>query len=73
MKLWPDDASIADVTLFDPAFILGPSQITDVYLLGLAVKTGVGWSPSIGAYPRRPCVGQSCGIWSFYSPVRLRK
>lgn len=37
---WPDDVSVTDATLFDPAFILGPSQIADVYLLGLAVKHG---------------------------------
>jgi uncharacterized protein len=37
---WPDDISIADADVFDPAFILGPNQITDVYLLGLAVRNG---------------------------------
>jgi toxin-antitoxin system PIN domain toxin len=39
-QFWPDDVSIADETLFDPAFILGPNQIADVHLLGLAVKHG---------------------------------
>lgn len=39
-ELWPDDISIADPSLFDLAFILGPNQITDVYLLALAVKHG---------------------------------
>ena len=37
-QFWPDDISITDDQLFDHAFILGPNQITDVYLLGLAVK-----------------------------------
>lgn len=37
-EFWPDDISITDASLFDHAFILGPNQITDVYLLGLAVK-----------------------------------
>jgi toxin-antitoxin system PIN domain toxin len=37
---WPDDISIADEDLFDPDFILGPNQLADVYLLGLAVKNG---------------------------------
>src|SRR5262245_352498 len=41
-EFWPDDISITDAELFDPAFILGPSQIADVYLLGLAVNNG-GW------------------------------
>ncbi len=39
-QCWPDDVSITDETLFNPAFILGPNQITEVYLLGLAVKHG---------------------------------
>jgi len=37
---WPDDISIVDTRLFDHTHILGPNQITDVYLLGLAVKNG---------------------------------
>lgn len=37
---WPDDISIADDGIFDRGRILGPNQITDVYLLALAVKNG---------------------------------
>ena len=37
---WPDDISITDDQLFERARILGPNQITDVYLLALAVKNG---------------------------------
>ena len=37
---WPDDLSIADRLVFDPGGILGPNQITDAYLLALAVKNG---------------------------------
>jgi toxin-antitoxin system PIN domain toxin len=39
-EFWPDDISITDAQLFDHGRILGPNQITDVYLLGLAVKHG---------------------------------
>jgi uncharacterized protein len=39
-EFWPDDISITDGALFDRAHILGSNQITDVYLLGLAVKNG---------------------------------
>lgn len=39
-EFWPDDISIADEQLFDRSRILGPNQITDVYLLALAVKNG---------------------------------
>jgi uncharacterized protein len=37
---WPDDISLSDGARFDPSHILGPNQITDVYLLALAVKNG---------------------------------
>jgi hypothetical protein len=39
-QFWPDDISITDASLFDHSHILGPNQVTDVYLLGLAVKNG---------------------------------
>ena len=37
---WSDNLSIADSAVFDPHGILGPNQITDVYLLALAVTNG---------------------------------
>ncbi len=37
---WPDDISIADEGWFDRGRLLGPRQITDAYLLALAVKNG---------------------------------
>jgi hypothetical protein len=39
-EFWPDDISIADDGVFDRGRILGPNQITDVYLLALAVNHG---------------------------------
>jgi toxin-antitoxin system PIN domain toxin len=39
-EFWPEGISITDERLFDRSYILGPGQITDVYLLGLAVKNG---------------------------------
>jgi toxin-antitoxin system PIN domain toxin len=35
---WPDDASITDARLFDATRIHGARQVTDAYLLGLAVR-----------------------------------
>lgn len=35
---WPDDISLTDDGRFNADAILGPNQITDVYLLALAVK-----------------------------------
>ena len=37
-EFWSDDLSILDQTLIDNARIHGPKQVTDVYLLALAVK-----------------------------------
>jgi len=37
-RFWTDNLSIADQTVFDATGILRPNQITDVYLLALAVK-----------------------------------
>lgn len=39
-SFWPDDISLTDPQLFDHAHILGPKQLTDIYLLALAVKNG---------------------------------
>lgn len=39
-EFWPDNISIADAGVFDHSRILGPKQITDVYLLGLATRHG---------------------------------
>ena len=35
---WPDDISLTDPQLFNQAHILGPKQLTDIYLLALAMK-----------------------------------
>jgi len=37
---WTDDLTIRENARISPARILGPNQITDVYLLALAVKNG---------------------------------
>lgn len=37
---WPDELSLRESRLFDLARIQGPDQITDMYLLGLAVRRG---------------------------------
>lgn len=39
-EFWPDDVSVLDVARFDHTRILGPGQLTDVYLLALAVSKG---------------------------------
>lgn len=37
-RFWPDDVSLLDDRRFDMTLLAGPRQITDAYLLGLAVK-----------------------------------
>lgn len=37
-EFWPDDLSILDAQGIDHARLLGPAQITDIYLLALAVR-----------------------------------
>lgn len=37
---WPSDVSLLDERIFDPTRIHGPRQVTDAYLLALAVSNG---------------------------------
>ena len=37
-EFWADDLSLLDANLFDANALMGPAQITDSYLLALAVK-----------------------------------
>lgn len=37
---WPDEVSHTDTSLFREEYVIGSKQVTDVYLLGLAVKRG---------------------------------
>jgi len=39
-QFWPDDVSLLDSDVADRTRLLGPKQLTDVYLLALAVKNG---------------------------------
>jgi toxin-antitoxin system PIN domain toxin len=39
-QFWPDSVSVLDERLFDPHRIAGHQNITDIYLLGLAVRQG---------------------------------
>lgn len=39
-QFWPDALSIRDARTFNAAGLRGHQQLTDVYLLGLAVKSG---------------------------------
>ena len=42
IEFWPDDVSLSDAKIFDHGKIYGAGQLTDIYLLGLAVNKGCG-------------------------------
>ena len=37
-EFWADDVSLLDAEVFDASALMGPAQVTDAYLLALAVK-----------------------------------
>jgi toxin-antitoxin system PIN domain toxin len=37
---WPDDVSLLDAAVIDHGRVLGPRQLTDIYLLALATRHG---------------------------------
>ena len=37
-EFWADDVSLLDAKIFDASALMGPTQVTDSYLLALAVK-----------------------------------
>lgn len=39
-QFWADDVSLLDASIADPTRIHGPRQVTDLYLLALAVRRG---------------------------------
>jgi toxin-antitoxin system PIN domain toxin len=39
-QFWPDSISLCDERLFQVSLVRGHKQLTDIYLLGLAVKRG---------------------------------
>jgi toxin-antitoxin system PIN domain toxin len=39
-QFWHDSPSLRDGTLFHSSYIIGPKQITDIYLLGLCQQNG---------------------------------
>ena len=54
---WPDDISLRDAALFAPTAILGPNQVTDVYLLALAVKN----DGRLATFDRSIPIAAACG------------
>ena len=64
-QFWPDDVSLLDKTVIDTTRVHGPRQLTDAYLLALAVQhggrlvtfdAGIPRAAVIGAMPRHMVV-----------------
>ena len=56
-EFWPDDVSLLDGKVADAARIHGPRQLTDVYLLALAVRRGGQFVTFDGSVPREAVKG----------------
>jgi toxin-antitoxin system PIN domain toxin len=54
---WGDDISVLDQQRFNSAHILGPKQLTDIYLLGVVVKNGGRLATFDRAIPRSAVTG----------------
>jgi len=70
---WPDDASLLDERWFDWSHVLGHRQVTNIYLLQLAVRHGAGSSPSTEESLRHPCRLRETRISSCCPPDRTRQ
>jgi uncharacterized protein len=56
-EFWPDAVSLRDEGLFDSSVIVSAHQLTDVYLLGLAVSRGGVLATFDGSIPVRAVKG----------------
>jgi toxin-antitoxin system PIN domain toxin len=54
---WGDDISLLDAQRFNGSQILGAKQLTDIYLLGVAVKNGGRFATFDRAVPRNAVTG----------------
>lgn len=58
-EFWPDAVSILDEALFQRSFVLNHRAVTDIYLLGLAVRRHGKLATFDGAIPWRAVSGAS--------------
>lgn len=56
-EFWPDDVSLLDPGVVDRTRIHGPRQVTDVYLLALAVRRGGRFVTFDGSIPLAAAAG----------------
>jgi toxin-antitoxin system PIN domain toxin len=72
-EFWPDDVSLLDGRIADPRRIHGPRQVTDVYLLALAVRRGGCFVSFDSSIPRTAIRGAEkkhlLALWRPAAPV----
>jgi hypothetical protein len=67
-QFWPDSVSLLDERLFDPHRITGHQKITDIYLLGLAVRQGGKLVTCDRSIPLKSVLGASAGHLEVLAP-----
>lgn len=68
---WTDAVSLSDTKLFEPSFIRGHRQVSDIYLLGLAKKMGGYLATFDQGIPLAAVIGatrNTIGVISTYTP-----
>jgi toxin-antitoxin system PIN domain toxin len=68
-RYWDGDVSLTDSAVFKPALIRGHRQVTDVYLLGLAVKHGGRLATFDRSIPAGAVVGATAKKLEVIGPV----
>jgi hypothetical protein len=68
-RFWPDDVSLRDETLFDPAFLGGHRQLTDISLLGLAKRHGGRLATFDRTVPLKAVVGARRDLLEVIAPA----
>ena len=68
-QFWPDAVSLTDETLFNPAFMAGHRQVTDIYLLGLAKKKGGCLATFDRTVPLKAVRGGGPGLLAVIAPA----
>ena len=68
-RFWPDAVSLTDPRTFNPAMIRGHRQVTDVYLLGLALTLGGCLATFDGTIPLEAVVGATRETLQIIGPV----
>ena len=68
-QFWPDAVSLRDRTCFDPAMVTGHRQLTDIYLLGVAVAQGGRLATFDRTIPVKAVIGATAQSVAMIEPV----